>query len=154
MNATKIGPAFGPGAPIHWESPHAVFQLARAAEDPIAYRALVERARELCVLRLWASDLIVCDRAALGAAPSSRRFLWGIGETGTTLVWLDPPSGLAGWQVHAWERVNEVSRPRAESLIRTILDMRPHLHVWDGVSLSSCDADRAVALLVGEGDAP
>jgi hypothetical protein len=152
VNATRTGPEFGNGYPIHWDRPDAVALMAVSRDAPAAYRAIVNRAIALRVLRLWASDLLVHDRTVLDGHDSARRFLWGIGETGTTLVWIDSPTRFNGHEARAWEHVNRPTRDRAASLVRSILDMRPHLHVWDGVSLSSCDADRAVALLAGEED--
>jgi hypothetical protein len=131
--------------PFHWESPadiHAHRPIVCKA-DGANYRALVETARAILVLQNWASDLTVHDRAALRGVPASRRFLWSLGKNGTHLVWLDPPEG------ETWDpRRERYTRASARSWVHAITESRPHLYLWDGVSLSSCDADRAVALLL------
>jgi len=106
------------------------------------YEVLAARAAELALPRCFETDLTMHDRACLASNPVGRRFLWAIGESGTTLVWLDPARLVT-------ERLDiAVGNPvKARSLVRTLAEFRPELHYWDGEKLEPITAERAVALL-------
>lgn len=132
-----------PKTPIHFADPAEIRRVRFRKSDGRAFRALVAAARSLLVLRNWASDLIVHDRRSLREQSGIRRFLWSVGTNGTHLVWIDPPA--EGWD----PRHEATTESDARKLVHAITEARPSLFLWDGVTLQTCDADRAVSLLVG-----
>jgi hypothetical protein len=105
-----------------------------------AWPLMLAHARALGWPRSFPADLQEYDRAALRRADPCTRFVWAIGETGTTLVWVGRPN----------DRRYDIDRAR--SLATTFAEERPRMFAWDGVALHSIDRDRCVAFLTERDD--
>ncbi len=99
------------------------------------YVAIANQAQILGLPVTFRTDLTNHDHTACERNPDTRRFVWAIGSTGTNMVWLDP------CDVH-------FSTRSARSLVDCFLQNdRAALYFWDGHTLASIDADRAVEIL-------
>lgn len=76
-------------------------------------------------LRVYVSDLYVHDAATLELASPKDTFVWAVGATGTYLEWVERGESTYG----------------AATRTRTVVDLCPSMHFWDGQSFKRVDAD-------------
>ena len=97
-----------------------------------AWIAVLAAARKLGLPRAFRGDLRH-DRRALMRGKRAARFVWAIGECGSFLAWIGVRSPR-----------------RTEALARTVLEMFPHVYLWDGSALAPCDPRDLASLLCEE----
>ena len=114
--------------------------VEKAQDSCRAFSAAGGRAVRLGLPTAYHRDLWLHDRVAMTTA-GNRPFVWCIGESGTTLVWID--AATLRRQDRGWQS--------AQSFARTLRESRPHAFRWDGVDLVEVASDDELIELLSSG---